>query len=353
MPEKLHAIDYLAAKTHADVPPVCVLFGDEPFLKRLVLAELRRQVLGDDGDVSFIAFDDPKLEFKTVYDELSTVALFGGGQRLVLVDDADDFISNYRPRLEDYVAKPKSSGVLVLSPKSWPSNTKLYKAVAASGLVIECSTPTGAVLLKWLTTSTRTRHDAKLDRQAAEALLEIVGPELGLLDQELAKLAVSAGPGGEITVELVHDLVGGWRAKTTWDMLDAASGGDAREALKQLDRLLLSGEDPIGVLAQISSTLRRFAAVTRMMEQGDKSGYRPTLRQALETAGFKSFVAGKAEGQLKQIGRVRGAKLYRWLLETDLALKRASSKARARMMLEQLIARLSAAADPRKTALTR
>jgi DNA polymerase-3 subunit delta len=111
------------------------------------------------------------------------------------------------------------------------------------------------------------------------------------------------------------------------------------------------GEAPVGILAQISATLRRFAAATQLIEQGEANGRRVSLRQALEEAGIKGFVLGKSEGQLRQIGRQRGGQLYRWLLDADLAIKGASSSpARARFVLEQLIARLSAGAAPKRPA---
>lgn len=342
----LDALDYLAHSAKHPAQAVTVLFGDEAFLKRQVLGRLRQEVLGGgDADFSLSEFAGEKAEWREVIDELSTVAMFGGGQRLVAISDADDFVSRYRPELEDYVAKPKSTSILVLEVGSWPSNTRLAKAVADRGLPIECKCPPPAKLLKWLTSWAKQHHQAQLDGAAAEQLLEVVEPELGLLDQELAKLAALAGPGGAITLDMVHDAVGGWRTKTTWDMLDSAVAGDAREALTQLDRLLFGGEVPIALMGQISSTLRRFAAATRLIEQAEASKRKISLRQALEEAGFKSFIVGKAESQLRQIGRVRGAKLYRWLLDADLALKGASS-APPRLILEQLIARLSRAAAP-------
>ncbi|HEX4148933.1 MAG TPA: DNA polymerase III subunit delta [Pirellulales bacterium] len=347
-----HALDYLAAKKRAAVPAVVVAFGDEPFLSRLVLRELRRVVLdGDDGDFSLTVLNGSQSQWRDVVDELSTVALFGGGRRLVIVEEADEFVSRNRPHLEDYVARPKSGGVLVLDVKSWPSNTRLYKAADASGLQLDCNAPAEAKLLKWLVAWAREHYDVKLDRSAAEDLLEIIGPELGLLDQELAKLASSAAPGGEVTPELVQELVNGGRTKTTWEMLDAAVAGQAGEALGQLDRLLTSGENAVGLLAQVGSTLRRFAAATRAIEQAEADGHRAALRPALEAAGFKPFVLSKAESQLKQLGRGRAGNLYRWLLEADLALKGTSSSAtRSRIVLEQLISRLSTAADPRNAA---
>jgi DNA polymerase-3 subunit delta len=351
----VHALDYLAEKSRSPAPGCCVLFGDEPFLKGLVLVELRRVVLGEDeAEFALTRFDGRNADWRTVSDELLTVGLFGGGRRLVVVDDADDFVSDHRGQLENTVARTNRTGTLVLVVQSWPSNTRLAKQVAATGLAVECKSPPQARLVKWLGTLARDRHQAHLERDAAESLIEIVGPELGLIDQELAKLAASAN-GQPISGELVQQLVGGWRAKTAWDMLDAAVEGRTGEALVELDRLLLSGENPIAIMGQIAATLRRFAAATRLVEQTEASGGRPNLRQALELVGVKSFVAQKSEAQLRRLGRQRAGRIYRWLLEADLALKGSSSApARARTVLEQLVVRLGMSeADARSTPAAR
>jgi DNA polymerase-3 subunit delta len=336
----LHAFDYLEASKATAVPPVCVALGDEPFLKSLVLAELRRVVLaGDDGEFSLTRFDGRAVEARSVFDELATVALFGGGLRLIVVDDADDFVSEHRSALEHYVAHPRATGVLALVVQSWPANTRLAKAVAATGLAIECKAPAAAALFVG---RAKRQHGAKLERDAAELLLEMAGDGLGLVDQELAKLAAAAGT-RPITVELVEQMVGGWRAKTTWEMLDAAAEGRTRQALVELERLLLAGETPIGLLGQIGSTLRRFASATRFIEQAEAAGRPANLRQALEAAGVKPipFVMNKNESQLRRLGRQRSGKLFQWVLDADLALKGSSSQpARARFVLEQLLARL-------------
>src|SRR5690606_10919743 len=153
------------------------------------------------------------------------------------------------------------------------------------------------------------KHDAVLQNDAAEVLMESVESELGLFDQELAKLAALAG-GVPITAELVRGAVGGWRTQTAWEMLDAATSGNAAAAIEQLDHLLLAGEDPIAILDQIGSTLRRFAAATRLIEDAESRGRKLSLRNALEAAGFKPFAIGKAEGQLRQLGRHRAGKLF-------------------------------------------
>ncbi len=342
MAKSLHAVDYLAAVEKHPPRPVCALVGDEAFFQRQALLELRDAVLGtEESDFSYTAFEGRKAEFRDVLEELSTVAMFGGDCRMVVVEEADDFVTRYRQQLEDYVAKPARSGVFVLLLKSLPSNTRLAKAVAADGLIVDCSAPRGAALPRWLTAWAQQFHRFKLAQSAAEMLVEMIGPEVGLLDQELAKLALTAGPNGKITAETVSQSVGGWRAKTAWEMLDAALDGKAAKALSQLDRLLAAGEQPIGVLGQISASLRRFAAATQLIVRATESGHRMALPAALEQAGVRSFVVKKAEHQLRHLGRQRALMIYDWLLAADLDLKGASALP-PRLILERLIARLAA-----------
>jgi DNA polymerase-3 subunit delta len=351
----MHVLDYLEAPDKHPPRPVIVLFGEERFLKRLAIDQLRMAVLrGQDAEFSSTTFDGANAAFRDVRDELATRALFGGSGRFVLVEAADDFVSRHRTELERYVAQPVASGTLVLDVRAWPSNTRLYKGVAAEGLALEASPPTAARLRKWLGRRARQQYAMTIDPEAVDALLEIVGPDAGRLDQELAKLAAASGGTSRIASSDVLDLVGGWRAKTIWEMLDAALAGDAQTALIELDRLLSGGENPVGLLAQMGSSLRRLAAATRLIEAAVARGGRMALRTALEEVGVRPYFLQKTESQLRQLGRVRAGQLYAWLLEADLALK-GDSAAPPRLALETLIVRMSkhAPAAPDSAALPR
>ena len=342
---KLHAIDYLAQPDKHPPKAVCVAFGDEPFLRRQVLLAIRHAVLGgEEADFSLTTFEGRTAEYRAVVEELTTVAMFGG-QRLVVVDEADEFVSRNREALEGYVARPGRSGVLLLDVKSWPATTRLFKAVDAHGLAVDCGSPPASPSSPNGSASGRskpTRVQLSLNA-AADMLVELVGPELGLLDQELAKLSLMADGDRKITPEMIQKLVGGWRSKTTWEMLDLALDGNVAEALRQIDRLLANNEAPIGLLAQISASLRRLAAATRLILQAEAAGRRIGVGPALQQAGVKSFVVQKAERQLRRLGRQRGSQLYRWLLEADLDLK-GDSQMPPRLILERLIVRLAAPA---------
>lgn len=337
----IHAIDYLQSPQDYPPRPFCVVFGGETLLKRYAVERLREAILGtDEGDFSYRTFEGPTADWSEVMSELRTRAMFGG-QRLVRVDEADDFVSQHRTELEDYAAAPSPGGSLLLCVGTWPSNTRLYKTLSTQGLQVNCGAPEGPQLLRWLSAWARQMHGIRLDGEAGELLVEMIGPELGLLDQELAKLAVATAQGQAVSAEMVRQMSGAWRAKTAWSMLDDALAGNTREAILQLDRLVLSGEHPVAILAQIAATLRRMAAATRLLLTAEASGRRMTLRDALAQAGVKGFVLEKTERQLRRLGRHRGGQLYSWLLKADLDLK-GDSTLDPKLVLERLILQIAA-----------
>jgi len=313
----------------------------------LAIRKLRQETLGGDEEFGLTVLEGKTAQLSEVMDALSTRSLFGGGKRrMVQVNDADKFVSEHRQRLEEYLAKPKPSGVLALVVTTWPGTTKLAKAVAARGLPIECKTPETRALGPWLRKWCERAHGKKLSAPAADLLIDMVGPELGLLDQELGKLSALAADEKQIGPELVGQAVAGGRAKSTWDMLDAAAAGKAAQALEQLDRILASGENAIGMLAQMSWSLRKLAAAAQLVVEAESAGRKITVRQALEQAGLKPFFISKAEGQLRQLGRPRAQRLLDWLLHADLDLK-GDSPLPPRVVLEQLVVRLAHTAPAR------
>ena len=250
--------------------------------------------------------------------------------------------------LEDYVAKPHRSGVLVLDVKTWPSTTRLAKAVAASGLTIECKSLNEPQTKRWLAERAKSRYDVRLDASAADALLELLPPELGILDQELAKLSLLVGKAGAIDATLVSDNVGGWRTRTTWDMVDAAADGRAAEAIEQLGRLIAAGEKPQGLLPQMSHSLRQLAAATRLIEAAEAAGSRLSLAIRARTSRRPALQTRHRRTPAPPTRPRAGKQLTGWLLAADLAVKgHNSADARARLELERLIVRLSAANSSR------
>lgn len=345
------ALEYL---THPEKYPAanfCVAYGDDAFLTSEVLVTLRRQVLkGEESDFGLTVFVGRETQLRDVRDALCSQSLFGDGARVVIVEEADTFVTQYRAELEDFVTA--SRGVLVLDVKTWPGNTRLAKAVDASGLAIDCRSyeslqpkdqkPREREVKKWLSERATSVYQVRLESAAVDVLTELVPPEPGILVQEVARLSLMVGENRLIDAQLVRDNVGGWRTRATWDMVDATADGRAAEALLQLDRLITSGEKIQGLLPQMASTLRKFASAVELREAAELDNRRLPLREALSQAGVLPFKLADAERQLIQIGRQRAKQLTDWLLAADLATKGYNSADdRARIELERIIVRLS------------
>ncbi|MDR1491870.1 MAG: DNA polymerase III subunit delta [Planctomycetaceae bacterium] len=336
------AIDFLKQPENFPAKPICVLFGDDAFLKSHASQALRKQLLTEsDAEFSLSRYEGNQTVFSTVHKELAMMTMFGGGRRVVVIDDADSFVTKYRAELENYAAAPSQTSSLILLLNTFPSNTRLYKIVESSGFLADCSSLSEREIPKWLIEWASREHKISCDIAAAELLVDFVGTELGLLDQELAKLSLCLAPGEKLTAKTVQQQVGSWRSRTTWEMLDLALDGNVPETMRQLDLLLQSGETPVGLLAQVAYSLRRLAAATQLILDAEKQGKRIALQSALEQAGIKRFVLQKSESQLKKLGRNRGEKLSDWLLHTDLALK-GDSRVAPRILLEKLLLQIAA-----------
>jgi DNA polymerase-3 subunit delta len=312
--------------------PIYVLHGDEDFLRRQVVLALRGWVLGGDGDFSFSSYPGDKVEWSAVRDELETLP-FLGGHRLVVIDSADPFVTRYRTHLEKYVQSPSATGVLVLDVRAWPSNTRLAKLVDDASTLV-CKSPSANRLPEWCSRWAAKQHGKQLPAPAAQLLVSLVGPEMGLLDQELAKLATYVGEAERIEASDVDRLVGNSRAQDIWKIFDAMAAGRAGEALAILGRLFDQGEEPLRILGAFGWQLRPLARAARLHAQG-----RP-LGAALAEVGMPEWKARSAEQQLRHLGRRRIDRLYDWLLEVDLGLK-GSSQLPARTLLERLVVRLA------------
>lgn len=352
-----HAFEILASPDSLRNQAFIVWFGDEMFLRSKILSALKRTLVEDADDAT--VFEGKTCDWRDVHDELTMVSLFGSGERTVIVREADDFVSQHRSQLEDLAKNSDHSGVLALELKTFPANTNLYKQAVKSGLVIDCRLPLlprskdkvdEKAVRKWFQTYAQQTHNVQLQGQALDAMFELVGLELGLLDQETAKLALFVSDKEPASVQLIEKVVGGWRQKTTWEMLEAATSGDAAEALVQLEHLLQSGEHPVGLFGPLSWYLRRFAAATRIIQAQEQETGKYNLDVALREAGFPHWDAAKfslAKKQLGQLRRERAGQINRWLLEADLALKGThSAPEKARFVLEELILKMSRQASP-------
>lgn len=211
--------------------PVYALVGSDTFLQLQKQAELLSQA---PKDAQRIDIDGERAQLSDVLDEVRSFAMFGG-HKMVVVRDAEEFISRFREGLEKYLAAPVDSGTLLLRCDVLQKNTRIYKLIDKLGGICNCEPPTQ--LASWIISQAKNAHGLMLTSEVARLLAELVGDDLGRLDNELAKLALSAkssriGPAdisGTVAFQKELEMV---------ELTNALTAGNAAEAIRRWRQLI-------------------------------------------------------------------------------------------------------------------
>jgi DNA polymerase-3 subunit delta len=297
--------------------PVYVFFGDDDTAKREKLAAARKHFLGDNDPAMALAEyegDGPGLLPATVLDDVRTVP-FLADRRVVVVHKADEFVKRHREALEKYLEDPADRGVLLMSLKSFPANTKLYKLVDAAGGTRKCERPKGrGALSQWLAERART-HGKRLDPAAVDALLDAVGDEPGLLEAEIGKLAVFVGAADRITAADVETLVADNRTAAVFELSDALGEGNPAKALKIVGSLFAHDKGAAYmIVGYLARHLRKLSLGRLALDQGGDD--RAVCKAAEYNWTNPGFVS-----QVRKFRRDRLQLARRRLAEADLTLK--------------------------------
>jgi len=223
-----------------------------------------------------VDMDGPTAELADVLDEARTLSLLAE-VRLVIVRDADAFITKHREALERYAAAPSATGVLVLVCKVMNKQWRLTKAIQKVGRLIECKAPPRRERDRWLVGRAGQAYGKTMQGSAARALVEQAGDDMAGLDAELAKLAVYVGDRETITAADVEALVGLTRPENVFRMTDAVAAGDAATAIGVWRQTLATdNQAEFRAVGGIAWAIRQMIAA----KQGAQRGVNPATARA-------------------------------------------------------------------------
>lgn len=182
-----------------------------------------------------------------------------------------DGIERWRDRqLEPVLAAleelpPDLTLVLICRDKS---PAKLSKAVQkAGGEVYEFDAPKAKEMPRVLVGEAQ-RLGFRLDPAAARLLVERMGSNPLRLRNELERLALWAGEGGEVGLVDLEAMITDTSEAAVWSLSDALVEGDAAAALRIGERLIGQGENVTGLIYGLASRLRGACAAAAQLEEG-------------------------------------------------------------------------------------
>ena len=209
----------------------------------------------------------------------NALGLFTVERRLVIVDSVERWKAPDVKAVEEYLKRPAPTTVLALGGDEVKRDSALAKAVAKAGEVLVYDLPTRgrsskADLPKWVEQQF-TERGVHIDRDAARALVELVGDNADEILTEVDKLTTWAA-GERIGEREVADLVPARAEIPPFDLTDAWGRRDVAAVLAASERLVeRSGDAPRDVLLRTAGLLTNHIGRVRDCQALDAEGVPP------------------------------------------------------------------------------
>jgi DNA polymerase III subunit delta len=325
------------AKSNADkktdgIKPIYIIAGKDEFLACGQLNALLGSLLEpEEMQMCLLQAEADKITAAEVFDELRTLP-FLAKRRVVVLNDADKFVSENRELLEKYFEKPASTGVLVLEVRSWKSNTRLAKLLPSVGKLIEVAEMKAKSLIPYISDYAKNQHGKTLSANAAYMLVEFAGEEPGILCSEVDKLAAYTNSAKIITEKDIAAVVGKNRVFDVFEVIDAMTAGNLAGAIEKLRLMFSSDKDAeYTVIGAFAWHFRRMFTASAML----KNGASPD-----EAAG-KLRIWNRADffNTLKKMPIEKIGRCLRHLAEIDYQMK--TGRATAQTAIETMVIQLA------------
>jgi len=339
----------VARAEKGELLPVWLVVGEERLLRdQVVLAITKAALAGGLPEFNHDKFTAGEADVEKVLGATRTVPMMAK-KRVVYVrglerwdtsaggGDGDGEASSGKSlppldRIAEYAKEPIDSTCLVLVAQKLDGRRKLVSLAKKAGFVVECGQVDGQKLPGWITARAQAKGHT-IDRDVAELIAEIAGPDLSYLDDVLERLSLYVGVGNAITEEAVGVNVTRVRLADTWKLVDAASTKDLGRVLALFADVYDPRDRGLPLVGAIAWSLRQLLKLQSALGQG------ASIDEAARRAGI--YPAFRAREHAQKLKAFRPRELERWLVvvqETDLALK--SSRRPADAILEEMFTRL-------------
>ena len=312
---------------------VYVIAGKEPSMLDLEAENLLGQLLKPEERLtSLLSTSGSRAVITDILDELRILP-FLAQKRVVIVKDADKFVSDNRSLLEDYFDNPCITGVLVLTVSTWPASTKLAKKLSPEGKLINVTSPKAWQLPARLVGYAADAHKKKIGKDAAELVVELTGDNLARLYGEIDKLAIYVGSKDSISICDVESLIGHNRFFSAFEVIDCCLTGQVEKAVGRLrDMFAKDREAEYTVIGAFAYHIRRMFNAKVMLEKGQRTD---AIAQQINIRSHKE----QFFSQVRSLSLHRIGSLIEKLANIDYAVK--TGRAKVQEEMEDLVLRLA------------
>jgi DNA polymerase-3 subunit delta len=316
--------------------PVILHYGDNTLEIEAAVRAVRETFESTDA----LTFDGSAVSLPDLSEACLTAGLFEP-DRLVIVRDLHERFKGKGGDIEEIRrllgSIPPTTTLILLSPGMKEDNQLLSSVREVGGQVRPHMIPKRSELPRWIAEAARAQG-ARIERDAAELLAEMIGGDPIALNTELQKLAAYAGEGIAITPGMVEELVGVMTQDSIFTLVDAIAAGDRANALRLLHaQLAQASSTPTDVALYLIRMLARQVRILLRIRLGQEAGR--SNSQITADVKIPRYYAERYFRQARRLSKERLQGAFEQLAALEFGLK--SGTADPATGLDLLVTKLS------------
>ncbi|HUS12385.1 MAG TPA: DNA polymerase III subunit delta [Pyrinomonadaceae bacterium] len=319
------------------IEPLYLLVGCESYLRdmtarKITDAALTGTLLREFNEATFSLLTDSAMAAIAAAEQLPMMS----ERRVIRIKDFAKLRETDEEIIIRYLNRPLDSTVLIFVADELDKRKKLTRILQTSCTIVEFPALKDAEAKAWARTRLKELKTTADDRVLTD-IVRLVGTNLQMLSSELDKLAAAAVETGQITIELVDQLIDRSRELSNFDLGDQLIAGDRRRALETLHRLLEDDVAPVMLLGLIAGNYHRLALAKELLKRGARDEvYRLIYGPPAKRDAFMNT--------LQRSDSTRIARGIQLIAAADLAIKTSlagGGPKGARLQLEVLVCELA------------
>jgi len=307
-----------------------LLYGEDDFRSRQKLNEIIREYQDKHKTgLNLVRFKEDNLDFDKVRQNIESVSMFDE-KKLIILDNAlkdKVFSENFSKYIKKNKLKDNKDIIVVLYQDEKSIKIEIKRQVS---MFEEFKLLNGIEIVNWLKKEA-SKNKIDINHTALVKLVSYIGNDLWQLNNELNKL--NSYKNNELIDEQDIDILVNAKMDTNiFKTLDALARRDKKTAFKLLHEHLKQGENEIYLLSMFVYQVRTLIKLKDLIEKGT------TYYDLAKKSKLHPFVVKKSSEQLRNFSLEQLKKIYHYLLNIELGIKK--GRLDGRTALDLLIAEI-------------
>jgi len=275
--------------------PLYAIVGEQSFLREQALERLKKRV-GDEGDLefNFDSFDASIAQPDAIIAAANTLP-FASGYRLIIINNIHQAKKDMLDALGDYAQSPSPTTILAVAGEKLVKSTKLYKAIAKLGGVVERSNPKKKELPA-IVQSLFAAQGKAVAIDIASVIVDSVGESIEALNTAVIKTATYMGDRREVSRDDIDAVVELSAEIKVWEFIEALQMRRGSSALAIFTLLLNQDNSLYLIQPAVVRAIRELIITRSCLDAGDSPAQ-------------IASVFGKPEWMVRKT--IEGARMYR------------------------------------------